>query len=146
MVTKKDEPPELILWDIDLQTGAKLQAVASGMAEEMSTLYWSFGRGVRCALAGRQAGRAVSMQKGWRVLELYRTHIPIGGIASAWLFTTVKDTLLYPGSVQLSVVALIHVKVCVFLAWNCLFISHCHYCDSYACSKNTGSKALEKCH
>lgn len=41
-MTKKDEPAELILWDIDLRPEAGLQVQASGMAEEKYTWVLNF--------------------------------------------------------------------------------------------------------
>lgn len=35
-VTRKDEPAELLLWDIDLRTVAGLQESVPGMAKELS--------------------------------------------------------------------------------------------------------------
>lgn len=58
------------------------------------------------------------------------------------LFMFVKSVLLCPCCVAIFVTASTFVKLHVVLARVCIFINHWHCCDSYACSKNTGSKVL----
>lgn len=135
-MTRKDEPAELLLWDIDLRTVAGLQESVPGMAKELSS--WLMN------LQNWAIRIWPSLEKQADIEPVCRrgkgSSFQSGGIIDTWPFCRAVSLLC--GNIYY--ILYLPWRPCILDLGMLFCESLTLFCDSYACFQNTSSNALKK--